>query len=97
MQAFAERARVELGATGEHARERTPDTLDDLTAQEAQIARLAAGGQEPRYRRSAVHQLEHGRLSPPQGVPQAGSEAAHPAGTSLRPSRADRELAARDS
>jgi DNA-binding CsgD family transcriptional regulator len=44
MQAFAERARIELQATGEHARKRTPETSDDLTAQEAQIARLAAEG-----------------------------------------------------
>jgi RNA polymerase sigma factor (sigma-70 family) len=44
MEAFAERARVELQATGEHARRRTPDTLDQLTPQEAQVARLAANG-----------------------------------------------------
>jgi DNA-binding CsgD family transcriptional regulator len=44
MEAFAERARVELEATGEHARKRTADTLDDLTPQEAQISRLAADG-----------------------------------------------------
>jgi DNA-binding CsgD family transcriptional regulator len=44
MEAFAERARVELEATGERARKRTLDTLDQLTAQEAQISRLAAEG-----------------------------------------------------
>jgi DNA-binding CsgD family transcriptional regulator len=44
MGAFAERARVELEATGEHARKRTVETRDDLTPQEAQIARLAADG-----------------------------------------------------
>jgi DNA-binding CsgD family transcriptional regulator len=44
MDAFAERARVELHATGEHARKRTVDTVDQLTPQEAQIARLAAAG-----------------------------------------------------
>ena len=44
MEAFAERARVELQATGERARKRTADTLDQLTPQEAQIARLAADG-----------------------------------------------------
>jgi DNA-binding CsgD family transcriptional regulator len=42
--AFAERARRELLATGETARERTPATSTDLTPQEAQIARLAADG-----------------------------------------------------
>jgi DNA-binding CsgD family transcriptional regulator len=44
MEAFAERARVELEATGEHARKRTAETRDDLTPQEAQISRLAADG-----------------------------------------------------
>ena len=41
---FAERARRELAATGETARKRTVETRDDLTAQEAQIARLARDG-----------------------------------------------------
>jgi DNA-binding NarL/FixJ family response regulator len=44
MEAFAERARVELEATGEHARRRTVDTLGQLTPQEAQISRLVAQG-----------------------------------------------------
>jgi DNA-binding CsgD family transcriptional regulator len=44
MEAFAERARVELEATGEHARRRTIDSLDQLTPQEAQITRLVALG-----------------------------------------------------
>ena len=43
--AFAERARRELLATGESVRKRAPDTLYSLTPQEAQIARLAADGQ----------------------------------------------------
>jgi ATP/maltotriose-dependent transcriptional regulator MalT len=38
---FAERARRELLATGETTRKRTVETNDDLTPQEAQIARLA--------------------------------------------------------
>jgi DNA-binding CsgD family transcriptional regulator len=42
--AFAERARLELEATGEHARKRTVNTLGQLTPQELQIARLAAEG-----------------------------------------------------
>jgi DNA-binding CsgD family transcriptional regulator len=41
---FADRARRELLATGETVRKRTPDTLTELTAQEAQIARLARDG-----------------------------------------------------
>jgi RNA polymerase sigma factor (sigma-70 family) len=44
MEAFAERGRVELEATGERARKRTVETLDQLTPQERQIARLAAEG-----------------------------------------------------
>jgi DNA-binding CsgD family transcriptional regulator len=42
--AFAERTRRELLATGEKVRKRTHDTRDQLTAQEKQIARLAADG-----------------------------------------------------
>jgi DNA-binding CsgD family transcriptional regulator len=45
MEAFAERARLEPEATGERARKRTVDTLDDLTPQERQVARLAAQGE----------------------------------------------------
>jgi DNA-binding CsgD family transcriptional regulator len=42
--AFAERARRELLATGETVRKRTVETRDELTAREAQIARLARDG-----------------------------------------------------
>ena len=44
MAAFAERARRELIATGEKVRQRTVETSDQLTAQEALIARLAGDG-----------------------------------------------------
>ena len=44
MEAFAERARQELQATGEKVRKRTAETRDDLTAQERQIARFASDG-----------------------------------------------------
>jgi DNA-binding CsgD family transcriptional regulator len=45
MEAFAERARRELRATGETARKRTAVAMnEELTAQEAQIARLARDG-----------------------------------------------------
>ena len=44
MEAFAERAGRELVATGENARKRRPDTREELTPQERQIARLARGG-----------------------------------------------------
>jgi ATP/maltotriose-dependent transcriptional regulator MalT len=43
-QAFAERARRELAATGETVRSRSVDTVNHLTAREDQIARLAASG-----------------------------------------------------
>jgi DNA-binding CsgD family transcriptional regulator len=42
--AFAERTRVELQATGATVRRRNVETFDDLTPQEAQIARLASEG-----------------------------------------------------
>jgi DNA-binding CsgD family transcriptional regulator len=42
--AFAARAERELLATGERVRKRNVDTRDDLTPQEAQIARLARDG-----------------------------------------------------
>jgi DNA-binding CsgD family transcriptional regulator/tetratricopeptide (TPR) repeat protein len=48
MEAFAERARGELEATGEHARKRTIDTFGQLTPQETQISRLVARGQTNR-------------------------------------------------
>ena len=44
MDAFAERARVELAATGEKVRKRTSATRGELTVQERQIAQLARGG-----------------------------------------------------
>jgi DNA-binding CsgD family transcriptional regulator len=44
MEAFAERARRELIATGEKVRKRSGETRDQLTPQEEQIARLARDG-----------------------------------------------------
>ena len=44
MDAFAERARRELAATGEKVRRQTPERLHDLTNQETQIARMARSG-----------------------------------------------------
>jgi DNA-binding CsgD family transcriptional regulator len=44
MEAFAERARRELLATGEKVRKRSDETRDQLTPQEDQIARLAREG-----------------------------------------------------
>jgi DNA-binding CsgD family transcriptional regulator/tetratricopeptide (TPR) repeat protein len=44
MEAFAERAGRELLATGEKVRRRSPETREELTPQEGQIARLARDG-----------------------------------------------------
>ncbi len=44
IEAFAERAERELLATGEHVRKRTVETREELTTQEAQVARLARDG-----------------------------------------------------
>jgi ATP/maltotriose-dependent transcriptional regulator MalT len=44
MEAFAERARGELMATGEKVRKRSTGTHEELTPQEEQIARLARDG-----------------------------------------------------
>ena len=44
IEAFAERARRELLATGDTVRRRAAETADELTAQEAHIARLAISG-----------------------------------------------------
>lgn len=44
MDGFAERAARELGATGETVRKRTPETRDQLTDQELNVARLAREG-----------------------------------------------------
>ena len=48
LDAFAERARVELRATGEHARRRQPGHPEMLTPQEARIATLVSRGQANR-------------------------------------------------
>jgi DNA-binding CsgD family transcriptional regulator len=44
MEAFTERTRAELLATGERVRKRTDETRDELTPQERQIARLTREG-----------------------------------------------------
>lgn len=44
LNAFAERARRELGASGERARQRSVETGGELTAQESQVAHLALEG-----------------------------------------------------
>lgn len=44
LKSFADRARRELGATGQTARRRRDDSRNDLTPQEAQVAQLARQG-----------------------------------------------------
>jgi DNA-binding CsgD family transcriptional regulator len=51
---WAEQARAELAATGETARRRDPSTLDELTPQELQIARLLADGHTTREAAAAI-------------------------------------------
>ena len=83
MQAFAERARRELRATGETARRRTAGTRDQLTPQEAQIARLAR--QACRTRKSppscscprAPSSTTWPRSSPSSTSPPAASSGRH--------------------
>jgi DNA-binding CsgD family transcriptional regulator len=53
-QPWAEQARAELAATGETARRRDTSTLDELTPQERQIARLLAQGKTTREAAAAV-------------------------------------------
>jgi tetratricopeptide (TPR) repeat protein len=81
VEAFAERARLELQATGERARKRTADTLDQLTPA-GDPDRSSCGGRphQSRDRRSPVHQREHSGVPPAQGVPQARRQVAHTAG-----------------
>jgi DNA-binding CsgD family transcriptional regulator len=51
---WAERARVELAASGETLRRRDPATVDELTPQELQIALLLAGGKTTRETAAAL-------------------------------------------
>jgi DNA-binding CsgD family transcriptional regulator len=53
-QSWADQATAELAATGETARRRDASTLDDLTPQELQIARLLAGGMTTKEAAAAV-------------------------------------------
>ena len=78
--AFAERTRRELLATGEKVRKRSDETRGQLTAQEEQIARLAARrADESGDRRAALPQPAHGRVAPAQGVHEARRRLPHAA------------------
>ena len=69
---WAERARVELRASGETARERDPSTADRLTPQEQQIVRFRGRGvDEQAGRRAALPQPADRRPPPAKRLPQA--------------------------
>ena len=77
MDAFAERARVELVATGERVRKRADETRDQLTAQErADRSARARRSLQPGDRRATVPQPAHRRMAPAQGVLQARDQLA---------------------
>jgi hypothetical protein len=78
MEAFAERAHRERLATGEKVRKRNPETRDELTPQEDQIARLARDGRIQKSARSSssAHAQSNGicaRYSPNWTSAPAGS------------------------
>jgi hypothetical protein len=78
MQAFAERARVELEATGEQARKRTAESIDQLTSQELQIAQMARDRlSNPEIGCPAIHQPADGQVPPAEGVHEARDQLAH--------------------
>ena len=72
MEAFAERARRELLATGEKVRKRSVETRDELTPQEEQIARLARDGlSNPEIGAQLFLSRAHRRMASAQGLHQA--------------------------
>ena len=79
-EAFAERARVELLATGERARQRTAETAERAhAAGGADRPAGQPGREQPGHRRAAVPQPLHRRLPPAQGVPEDRRDLPHPA------------------
>ena len=69
---WSDRARQELRATGETFGPRRPDARDQLTAQELQIAQLAAARSvQSRDRRAIVPVSSHDRLAPLPDLSQA--------------------------
>ena len=69
MDAFAERARVELLAAGARVHARTAESRDRLTPQEEQIARLARRGTlQSRDQRATLPESTNGRVASPKGL-----------------------------
>ena len=90
---WGERARQELRATGEKLGPRTPDARDRLTAQELQIAELAAAGltnREIGERMFLSHRTIGSHLT---DLPEARYQLARNCGTSLAAVREDAERA----
>jgi ATP/maltotriose-dependent transcriptional regulator MalT len=91
MEAFADRARRELAATGETARTRTAPAArtagEPLTTQEAQVARLARDGLSNPEIGARLFISAHGPVPPGQGVHQARHRLPQPArpGPARRP------------
>ncbi|MFH9860311.1 LuxR C-terminal-related transcriptional regulator [Streptomyces sp. NPDC017202] len=85
--AFAERARRELIATGEHVRTRVTDLTADLTPQESQIAALAADGMTNVKIGGelfiSTHTVDRG-VAPAEGVHEARDQLAPRAARGLR-------------
>jgi hypothetical protein len=80
MEAFADRARRELLAAGGTARRRAVTARVELTAQEAQVARLAADGLSNQEIGARLFLFPaHGPVSPGQGLRQARRDLAQPA------------------
>jgi tetratricopeptide (TPR) repeat protein len=84
MEAFADRARRELRATGEKARKRTPAARDELTTQEGQIAGGTRRPHQRRDRGSTVPQPSHHRVASTQRVRQARDRFAQALSDALR-------------
>jgi hypothetical protein len=82
LEAFAERARRELPATGEQVPKRSPETREELTAQEEQIARLARDGLSNPRSAANSSQRPHGRVASAQGVHQVAHQLPPPASRS---------------
>ena len=79
-EAFAERARIELLATGERARQRTAETAERAhAAGGADRPAGQPGRQQPGHRRAAVPEPLHRRLPPAEGVPEDRRDLPHPA------------------
>ena len=78
--AFAERARIELLATGERARRRIrTDRIRAHPAGGPDRPARQPGREQPRHRRAAVPQPLHRRLPPAQGIPEGRRRIPHPA------------------